>query len=325
MLDFLLSSTFLYAVAALALIALLAGLIALKLTARPADTKRYPGEHAFLGDETHAPVSTGNLDEPATLDLSLVIPAYNETKRLPAMMEKTMTYLLARKKAQPSFTYEVIIVDDGSRDKTSELGVEYSKKYGFDIVRVLKLHHNRGKGGAVRMGVLSARGAVILMVDADGATEINDLDRVEAEMNKLRAKGPDGVVVGSRAHLVDDVAAERSFFRNLLMHAFHILVYILCVKGIRDTQCGFKLFTRKSANRLFSVMHIERWAFDVELLFIAQSLGIPISEVSVNWQEIDGSKLDPVSSSIQMGRDLFLIRAYYMTGFWSHALPSKAQ
>lgn len=110
---------------------------------------------------------------------------------------------------------------------------------------------------------------------------------------------------------------QRKWYRNVLMHGFHFLVDMLCVRGIRDTQCGFKLFTRKTAARLFPNLHVERWAVDVELLFMAQHyLKIPMTEVPVNWQEIEGSKLDPISASIQIGRDMLRIRLNYLTGWW---------
>jgi len=110
---------------------------------------------------------------------------------------------------------------------------------------------------------------------------------------------------------------QRTFFRNFLMYGFHFLVYVLCVRGIKDTQCGFKLFTRAAAATLFTALHINRWAFDVELLYIAQQLGMPMKEVAVNWEEIEGSKMVPFWSWVQMGRDLLFIRLRYLFGLWS--------
>ncbi|EGD73473.1 dolichyl-phosphate beta-glucosyltransferase [Salpingoeca rosetta] len=164
--------------------------------------------------------------------------------------------------------------------------------------------------------MLSARGRTLLMADADAATDIRDLPRLQNKLNDIQ-QGGNAVVVGSRAHLVDEAVASRSVFRTVLMFGFHFLVSFLCVKGIKDTQCGFKLFTRKTAKALFTRMHIERWAFDVELLYMAQRLGFPAAEVAVNWKEVDGSKVDPLLDAIQMARDLVRIRALYMFGFWS--------
>lgn len=167
--------------------------------------------------------------------------------------------------------------------------------------------------------MLSARGRRMLFADADGATKFADLEKVEVEMRKLMP--PDewenpAIVIGSRAHLEKDAIASRSFFRTILMHGFHFLVWLFAVRGIKDTQCGFKLLTRSAAQHLFNLLHVERWAFDVELLFLAQSLKMPIEEVCVNWTEIEGSKITPVWTWIQMGCDLFLIWFRYAIGAW---------
>ncbi|KYQ92882.1 glycosyltransferase [Tieghemostelium lacteum] len=252
-----------------------------------------------------------------TIEVSIVIPAYNEEKRLPIMLDDTLKILNEKTKKNPNFTFELVIVDDGSRDKTSSLVLQYAEREGVDKVRLLKLLKNRGKGGAVKRGMLVSRGKYCLMADADGATDFKDFDRVYDSMKKIESKQY-GVVCGSRSHLVDsDVVAKRSFFRNLLMYGFHLVVQILCVRGIKDTQCGFKLFTRESARHLFTSLHVERWAFDVELLYLAQTLHMPIAEVAVNWTEIDGSKLDPIASSIQMAKDILRIRLNYLFRFWT--------
>ncbi|KFQ04743.1 Dolichyl-phosphate beta-glucosyltransferase, partial [Haliaeetus albicilla] len=265
-----------------------------------------------------------SIHDPPTRELSVVVPSYNEEDRLPLMMDEALNYLEKRQKRDPSFTYEVIVVDDGSKDQTTKVAMKYCKKYGSDKVRVLSLVKNRGKGGAVRMGVFSSRGKKILMADADGATKFEDIEKVEEENVSLNnislicipVQNQMAISCGSRAHLEKDSIAKRSYFRTLLMYGFHFLVWFLCVKEIRDTQCGFKLLTREAALRTFSTLHIERWAFDVELLYIAQHLRIPIAEVAVNWTEIEGSKLVPFWSWLQMGRDLLFIRLRYMTGAW---------
>lgn len=258
-----------------------------------------------------------SIHDTPTKELSVVVPSYNEEERLPLMMDEALEYLEKRQTQSPSFTYEVIVVDDGSKDQTSKVALRYSKQYGSDKVRVLTLVKNRGKGGAVRMGVLSSRGKQILMADADGATKFEDLDKVENSLKTLRP-WPDQMAIacGSRAHLESTSIAERSVFRTFLMYGFHFLVWFLCVRGVRDTQCGFKLLTRKAALLTFTALHIDRWAFDVELLYIAQCLKIPIVEVAVNWTEIEGSKLVPFWSWLQMGRDLLFIRLRYLTRAW---------
>ncbi|KNC75836.1 dolichyl-phosphate beta-glucosyltransferase [Sphaeroforma arctica JP610] len=263
--------------------------------------------------------TTKQEEEEGSVYLTLVVPAYNEEDRMPAMLKETIEYLSKRQKKYKSFTYEFVIVDDGSKDKTYEIAMNESEKYGDDVVRVLKFEKNRGKGGAVRLGMEVARGKYILMVDADAATDINDLDRVEDKLKEIERDGY-GIVVGSRAHMAEDEspAAQRSAFRRFLQKGFHFLVQFLGgVKGIHDTQCGFKLFTRKSAADVTRVLHLERWCFDVEALYIGQCLNMPLAEVAVNWQEIDGSKLDPTQAMIEMFKDLVTIKTYYTLGIWS--------
>uniref|UniRef100_A0A5F8GX04 Dolichyl-phosphate beta-glucosyltransferase n=1 Tax=Monodelphis domestica TaxID=13616 RepID=A0A5F8GX04_MONDO len=232
-----------------------------------------------------------------TKQLSVVVPSYNEEKRLPLMMDEALEYLEMRQKQDPTFTYEVIVVDDGSKDQTSQIALNYCQKYGNDKVRVITMVKNRGKGGAIKMGVFTSRGKKILMADADGATKFADIEKLEKGLRNLQPW-------------------PRSYFRTLLMHGFHFLVWFLCVKEIRDTQCGFKLLTREAALLTFSNLHIERWAFDVELLYIAQFFKIPIAEIAVNWTEIEGSKLVPFWSWLQMGKDLLFIRLQYLIGIW---------
>ena len=265
--------------------------------------------------------------------LSVVIPAYNEEKRLPIMLDEALSYLEDRAKSGKTversdalargllFTYEVIIVDDGSSDKTSQVALDYCDKYGTSKIRLLKLEANRGKGGAVRLGVLSARGRFILFADADGATKFSDLEKLELSLcrhkNEKKAGQVDNAIaIGSRAHLEQEAIASRSIFRTFLMHGFHFLVWFAAVRTVRDTQCGFKLFPRNLAMKLFSWTHIERWAFDVELLFLAEKVGIEVLEVSVNWTEVDGSKIVPVFSWLQMGRDVLIISYMYVVGAW---------
>nr|XP_005906818.1 PREDICTED: dolichyl-phosphate beta-glucosyltransferase isoform X2 [Bos mutus] len=247
---------------------------------------RHEEEKFFLNVRGQREALPSIQDSP-TKQLSVVVPSYNEEKRLPVMMDEALGYL------------------------------EDRQKYGSDKVRVITLVKNRGKGGAIRMGVFSSRGKKILMADADGATKFPDIEKLEKGLNDLQP-WPDQMAIacGSRAHLEKESIAQRSYFRTLLMYGFHFLVWFLCVKGIRDTQCGFKLLTREAASRTFSSLHIERWAFDVELLYIAQFFKIPIAEIAVNWTEIEGSKLVPFWSWLQMGKDLLFIRLRYLTGAW---------
>uniref|UniRef100_A0A8C1U3A9 Dolichyl-phosphate beta-glucosyltransferase n=1 Tax=Cyprinus carpio TaxID=7962 RepID=A0A8C1U3A9_CYPCA len=299
------------------------------------DQTRHEKEKHFLtadGKEESFP----SLMDPPSLELSVVVPSYNEELRLPVMMDEAMEYLEKRQKKNPSFTYEVIVVDDGSKDKTTEVAMKYTKKYGAQKVRVLTLVKNRGKGGAVKMGTLSSRGRLILMADADGATKFADIEKVEEGLESITEK-PVRLHFFQEIRLSDyqqtflcqkiseNIFSCRSLFRTFLMYGFHFLVWFFCVRGIKDTQCGFKLFTREAALKTFSSLHVERWAFDVELLFIAQCFDIPVVEVAVNWTEIEGSKLVPFWSWLQMGRDLVFIRLRYLTGAWRLESERKTQ
>ncbi|XP_044769129.1 dolichyl-phosphate beta-glucosyltransferase isoform X2 [Neomonachus schauinslandi] len=270
------------AAAALILISFVAFITATKMP----HLHQHEEERFFLNARGQKETLPSIWDSP-TKRLSVVVPSYNEEKRLPVMMDEALGYL------------------------------EERQNYGSDKVRVITLVKNRGKGGAIRMGIFSSRGEKILMADADGATKFPDVEKLEKGLNDLQP-WPEQMAIacGSRAHLEKESIAQRSYFRTLLMYGFHFLVWFLCVKGIRDTQCGFKLFTREAASRTFSSLHIERWAFDVELLYIAQFFKIPIAEIAVNWTEIEGSKLVPFWSWLQMGKDLLFIRLRYLTGAW---------
>ncbi|KAF9900621.1 dolichyl-phosphate beta-glucosyltransferase [Linnemannia zychae] len=248
--------------------------------------------------------------------LSVVVPAYNESERLPIMMQETLDFLKEKSNMVAGFTYEILIVDDGSQDSTVRVALEMAQKEGIQDIRVLSFEKNRGKGGAVIQGMQYTRGEYILMVDADGATRFSDLDALEVKLKATERDGL-GVAVGSRAHMVKtDAVVKRSFIRNFLMYSFHKVVYILGCRGIEDTQCGFKLFTRRAAQAIFPNMHVEGWVFDIEVLMIAQQLRIPIVEVPVAWQEIDGSKVSLMRDSIQMALDLLIIRMNYILGVW---------
>lgn len=252
-----------------------------------------------------------------SVKLSVIVPAYNEEQRLPSMMKEAIEHLEARRDAVAGFTYEIIVVDDGSSDSTSDLALQYTEKHGSDRVRVLTLARNRGKGGAIRMGMLSSRGEWLLFADADGATQFSDLDQMEAAMKPLAETADTAAVVcGSRAHLEKESIAQRSMFRTVLMKGFHLVVRVFTVRDIRDTQCGFKLLTRPAMLLCFANLHVERWAFDAEMLYIAQRLKMPIKEVAVHWTEIEGSKLTPIISWIEMGMDLFFIWFRYLIGAW---------
>lgn len=305
------------------------------------------------------------LSEPS-LYLSVIVPAYNEEERMRAGLDEMVRFLRSEPSpaGQPpaavrpdagsssapwTDNWEIIIVDDGSRDGTADIAMkEYVDTYGCERIRLLKLHHNSGKGAAVRKGMMRARGQYLLMADADGATRFVDLRLMMAQLQSIKSEDGMGFAVGSRAHLSDPAppsesapvdgsgadsapsqpagsTVRRSGIRRLLMWGFHtFLSMMLGGSPIRDTQCGFKLFTRPAAQRLFSVLHIERWAFDAELVFLAARLKIPMAEVPVTWHEVGGSKVDLISASAGMARDLIVIRMAYALGWWKDAPVTAA-
>lgn len=167
---------------------------------------------------------------------------------------------------------------------------------------------------------MRTRGTYVLMADADGATRFSDVDALLESAQHVQTTGESGPLsfaIGSRAQQWAERKIARTALRRFLSWGFHgVINLLLGGSSIEDTQCGFKLFSRAAARELFSVLHIERWAFDVELVYIAARRGIPMVEVPVVWQEIAGSKLDPASASIQMARDIIVIRIAYMLGWW---------
>ncbi|KAI0730411.1 glycosyltransferase family 2 protein [Earliella scabrosa] len=257
-----------------------------------------------------------SIRDPPTLDLSVIIPAYNESARLPDMFKTTLAHLEGTR-AGKARTYEVLVVDDGSRDGTADLALKLGAQNPQADVRVVVLERNVGKGGAVRHGMLHARGRRLLMVDADGASRFEDLEQLWEAMDEIAPGGEPAVVVGSRAHLVKtEAVVKRSFLRNVLMYGLHTILCIVGVGHIRDTQCGFKLFSRPAARAIFPHQHLATWIFDVELLLRAKALGVPVREVPIEWHEVGGSKLHVVRDSMQMLRDLLVLRANLMLGRW---------
>ncbi len=235
-------------------------------------------------------------------DLSIVIPAFNEEARLAPTLRDYVAY--CRRGAR---RVELIVVDDGSLDRTSL--VVNTLASDFPEIRLIRLAENHGKGHAVRSGVVNAQGKLVLFADADGATPLPEIERLEAAL----AAGAD-VAIGSRALGDTGVKVNARLYRRLIGRTFHGLVEALTVPGVKDTQCGFKLFRGPVAHDLFSRMRIRGFSFDVEVLMMAHHRGYRIAEVPVNWTHQPGSKVNLVTDSIRMLRDLFVIRGRYMSG-----------
>nr|XP_009591666.1 dolichyl-phosphate beta-glucosyltransferase-like [Nicotiana tomentosiformis] len=222
------------------------------------------------------PVPCPHIFDPAEKYISLIIPAYNEEHRLPGALDETLNYLQQRAAKDNIFTYEVIIIDDGSSDGTKRVAFDFVKRHSVDNVRVILLGKNHGKGEAIRKGMLHSRGELLLMLDADGATKVDDLEKLENQIHAVAKKGNQyedsagkdstirisdvpAAAFGSRAHLEEKALATRKWYRNFLMKGFHIVVLLAAGGGVRDTQCGFKMFTRAAARKLFLNIRLKRY------------------------------------------------------------------
>lgn len=256
--------------------------------------------------------------------LSVVIPAYNEEYRLPLMLDETLTYLDARVAANPnSFSYEVIVVDDGSTDGTHAAALAARPKTpgrGLGELRVIQLQRNHGKGFAVKTGMLAGRGQFLLMADADGATNIHDLEKLEASMRRKVDGGAVNIVFGSRHHLKDVAISKRPWYRNILMRSLHIILAVLIGGGIQDTQCGFKLFRASVGKQVFASLHLCRWAFDIEIVILACKLQEHVIEVPVTFTDMPGSKLNLALGAVTMLRDIIAVRLFYGLGVWQPSI-----
>ncbi len=228
--------------------------------------------------------------------LSVIIPAFNEERRLPAYLAGIMAYL----EKQP-LSFEVVIVDDGSIDGTAAMVEKLAER--TPPVRLIRHPRNRGKGQAVKTGMLTATGKLRLFADADGATPIAEVERLKKAIDC----GAD-VAIGSRALRDDALIVRTRLHRKLMGTIFNFVVRTLTVKGINDTQCGFKLFTANAADTVFPLQRIEDFGFDVELLYICRRKGLRIAEVPVNWTDIPGTKVKLVRDSLRMLKDVVKIR-----------------
>ncbi|OAA48361.1 Glycosyl transferase, family 2 [Metarhizium rileyi] len=311
--------------------------------------------------------SSWNADiiETPEVRLSVVFPAYNEEDRILPTLEEAVEYLdknIGRNTVvERSFSptgrdqrlrapttkngpegYEILIVNDGSKDRTVEVALEFAHKHSLhDILRVVTLVKNRGKGGGVTHGLRHVRGKYVLFADADGASKFSDVGKLIEACDDVIDASFRGVAIGSRAHLVgSEAVVKRSVLRNFLMRSFHMVLTVLtppATSRIRDTQCGFKLFSRNSLPDIIPYMHTEGWIFDIEMLMLAESApaaplrgrdgsfigtspGIKVAEVPIQWHEVGGSKLNVIQDSIRMAIGLAVLRASWMMGVYRRRL-----
>lgn len=226
--------------------------------------------------------------------LSIIVPAYNEEQRLPKSLPQIIEFVKGQ-----DYPIEIIVVDDGSIDRTAEIVEEFQQEAPF--ITLLQVEHG-GKGHAVKAGMLQANGEFLFLCDSDLSMPI-------AEVTKFLPPALDGydVAIASRevegAHRYNEPA-----YRHLMGRVFNLIVRVLAVHGIQDTQAGFKCFRRDAARQLFPVQSIDGWGFDVEILFVAQSRGMRIVEVPINWYYANRSQVRPIQDTYHMLREVLKVR-----------------
>jgi len=237
------------------------------------------------------------------MDISIVIPAYNEEKRIEPTLKSIITYL------KDNFDrYEIIIVDDGSEDKTYEI----ISKYKSNNIKVLRNEINKGKGYSVKKGILNAKYPLILFTDSDLSTPIEEVKKFIDYIND----GYD-IVIASRNLKNSKIKVRQPLYRQILGKTFPLLANIIVLKGFKDTQCGFKLFKTDVAKRIVKLQTFEQFSFDVEILVIAKKMGYKIKEAPVVWIDKEGTKVRTFKDGFTMLIDLFKIKYNNVLGKYS--------
>ena len=227
---------------------------------------------------------------------SIIVPAFNESERISTTLERVLGYA-----AEQRWNSEVIVVDDGSRDATTNIVREYMQKN--PAVRLLQNPGNRGKGYSVRNGMLNAKGEVLLFSDADLSSPIEEAHKLFSAV----ANGAD-VAIGSRWLQTELQTRRQPLYRQFFGRIFNLALRLVLGLNFKDTQCGFKAFSRRSAEAIFPHQHIERWGFDPEILFLARRFGFKTVEVPVSWAHREGTRLSPFRDGILMFGELLKIR-----------------
>ena len=244
-----------------------------------------------------------------SLTYSIIVPAYNEELRLGRTLEQITAYI-----AQERWRAEVIVVNDGSTDATAQLTREFARRNS--VVRLIENPGNRGKGFAVRNGMLNAHGDILLFTDADLSAPITEAPKLLAAI----ASGAD-VAFGSRWLDPSLQTHRQTRLRQVLGRGYNLLMRVILGLNFKDTQCGFKAFTSRAARLIFPAQRIERWGFDPELLFLARRYGLTAKEVPVRWGHDRGTRIHPFSDGFQMFTEMLSIRWSNLRG--DYQLPAK--
>ena len=237
---------------------------------------------------------------------SIIIPAYNEAKRIPATLEQIALFLSAK-----SWNAEIIVVNDGSTDDTAAVVRCMATKYPSIVL--LDNSINAGKGHSIRQGVRHATGDIILFTDADNSTPIEDAEKLVEAIND----GAD-IAIGSRWLQAELQTERQPLYRQLYGRLFNFGLRFVLGLTYRDTQCGFKAFTRAAAQTLFSRQRVERWGFDPELLFLANKFKLRTVEVPVEWAHDHRSRINPLRDGLNMGVEMLAVRWSDIQGLYEH-------
>lgn len=240
---------------------------------------------------------------------SIVLPAYNESERIVATVESIFAFA-----AQKSWQTEIIVVNDGSTDDTAEVVRRCAATRPG--VRLLQNPGNRGKGYSVRHGMLQAQGEILLFSDADLSSPIAEAEKLFAAI----ASGAD-IAIGSRWLKTELQLRRQPLYRRFYGRIFNLALRLILGLQFKDTQCGFKAFTRRAAHALFALQKIERWGFDPELLYLAKRLHLRIEEVPVAWAHREGTRLNPLRDGLHMFGEMLQIRWNGLRGEY-RATPS---
>ena len=237
--------------------------------------------------------------------LSIVIPAFNEEKRLGDTLDRILSF-----SAEKGIDSEIIIIDDGSSDATATIGGKYSHLH--DGVRLIRNEENMGKGFSIRRGFLASRAQLVLVTDADLSAPIEEF---EALLNVMRSFNHD-IVIGSRGVDPAKIEIKQPWLRRTMGKVFNRVVRSLTGLPFKDTQCGFKLLVREKVKPIIEIMKVDRFSYDVELLFLARTFGLRIAEVPVVWRDSRATRVRMIQDSMNMVWDVAKIRMNYKKGLY---------